>query len=62
VKTAAGVDARGVVDAVARNGLTLGTGYGKLAATSFRVGHMGDHTVETVGRLLDVIGEVLAGR
>jgi aspartate aminotransferase-like enzyme len=49
------------VDAVTRRGFTLGGGYGKLAATSFRVGHMGDHTVETVRRLLDVVGEVLAG-
>lgn len=61
VKTAAGVDARSVVDAVARRGFTLGGGYGKLAATSFRVGHMGDHTVETVSRLLDTVGEVLGG-
>jgi aspartate aminotransferase-like enzyme len=61
VKTAAGVDARRVVDAVAARGFTVGGGYGKLAATSFRVGHMGDHTVETVSRLLDVVGEVLAG-
>jgi len=62
VKTATGVDARHVVDAVGRRGLTLGGGYGPLAATTFRVGHMGDHTVETVGRLLAVIGEVLAAR
>ncbi len=61
VKTATGVDARAIVDAVAKRGFTVGTGYGKLAATSFRIGHMGDHTVETVSRLLDVLGEVLAG-
>lgn len=60
VKTGAGIDARKVVDAVAQRGLTLGPGYGKLAATTFRVGHMGDHTVATVTRLLDVVGEVLA--
>jgi aspartate aminotransferase-like enzyme len=60
VKTAAGVDARRVVDAVAAKGFTLGGGYGTLAQTTFRVGHMGDHTVETVSRLLDVVADVLA--
>ena len=62
VKTAAGLDARKVVAAVGTRGLTLGTGYGKLAATTFRIGHMGDHTVETVSRLLDAISESLASR
>ncbi|MHB8839911.1 MAG: pyridoxal-phosphate-dependent aminotransferase family protein [Gemmatimonadaceae bacterium] len=62
VRTPAGVDARRIVADVATRGLTLGTGYGKLAATTFRIGHMGDHTVDTVSHLLDVIGEVLAAR
>ncbi len=62
VRTPVGVDARRVVDEVARRGLTLGSGYGKLAATTFRIGHMGDHTVETVTRLLDVLGPVLAAQ
>ncbi len=60
VRTPAGVDARALVNAVVQRGYTLGGGYGTLAATSFRVGHMGDHTVETVARLLAVVGEVLA--
>jgi aspartate aminotransferase-like enzyme len=60
VKTAEGVDARAVVDAAAQRGFVVGTGYGKLAATSFRIGHMGDHTVATVTNLLEVLGEVLA--
>jgi predicted phosphoserine aminotransferase len=62
VKTSAGVDARRVVADVATHGLTLGGGYGPLAATSFRIGHMGDHTVETVTRLLDALAVVLAAR
>ena len=60
VKTREGADARTVVEKVGTHGFTLGGGYGKIAATTFRVGHMGDHTVETVSRLLDVVGEVLA--
>ncbi len=37
---------------VADQGITLGTGYGKLKASAFRIGHMGDHTVETIQRCL----------
>ena len=62
VKLAVGVDAKSIVARVAGRGFTLGPGYGPLAATTFRVGHMGDHTVETVTRLLDVVAEVLADR
>jgi aspartate aminotransferase-like enzyme len=60
VKTREGADARKLVDAVSAHGLTLGGGYGPLAATTFRIGHMGDHTVATVSHLLDVVGQVLA--
>ena len=59
VKTSDGVDARHVVDAVGSRGFTLGSGYGKLAASTFRVGHMGDHTVDTVTRLLDAVADAL---
>jgi aspartate aminotransferase-like enzyme len=34
------------VAAVAKRGFTVGAGYGKLKKTTFRIGHMGDHTVE----------------
>jgi aspartate aminotransferase-like enzyme len=33
-------------------GITVGTGYGKLRTKSFRIGHMGDHSVQTVRRCL----------
>ncbi len=62
VKVGAGVDTRALLAEVQTRGYTVGSGYGKLGATTFRVGHMGDHTVETVTRVLDVVGEVLAGR
>ncbi len=39
------VSAKAVVDAVAARGFTIGTGYGRLADTTIRIGHMGDHTV-----------------
>jgi aspartate aminotransferase-like enzyme len=37
-----------VVSAVARRGFVIGTGYGKIRDTTIRIGHMGDHTLETL--------------
>jgi aspartate aminotransferase-like enzyme len=37
-----------VVRAVARRGFTIGGGYGKLKDSTIRIGHMGDHTIETL--------------
>jgi len=38
---------------VRKRGITVGAGYGKLGGTTFRIGHMGDHGLETLGRCLD---------
>jgi len=57
----AGIDARKVVDAVLARGITLGGGYGKLRDRTFRIGHMGDHTPETLGRCLAACGDALGG-
>lgn len=46
------VPAEGFTRAVSERGITVGAGYGKLKSTTFRVGHMGDHTVETLERCL----------
>jgi len=43
---------------VARNWL-VGGGYGKLKDSTIRVGHMGDHTMEELNGLLEVLGQVL---
>ncbi len=45
----------------ARGGYTIATGYGKLKEQTFRIGHMGDHTVEELEELLGVLEEVLVG-
>src|SRR6476469_958336 len=45
--------------AVAKHGIVVGNGYGKLKSTTFRIGHMGDHTVETVQRCLSACSTVL---
>lgn len=40
-------------------GYELGGGQEPLTKTSFRIGHMGDHTVNGLRSMLDVLGEVL---
>ena len=56
-----GLDMEGFLNRVAAQGITLGTGYGKLKANTFRIGHMGDHTVETIRRCLDACEKALGG-
>ena len=48
-----------VVRSAAARGITVGGGYGRLKDATFRVGHMGDHTVETVERCLEACEEAL---
>ena len=43
-----GLKSADVVRAVARRGFTIGGGYGKLKDSTIRIGHMGDHTIETL--------------
>jgi len=45
--------------ALRARGWTIATGYGKLREETFRIGHMGDHTVDELDELLAVLGEVL---
>ena len=40
-------------------GFTIAAGYGKLKDTTFRIGHMGDHTVAELEAVLAALGEVL---
>ncbi len=44
---------------VAKRGIVVGSGYGKLKSSTFRIGHMGDHTIETVDRCLAACSSVL---
>ncbi len=53
-----GWDAGSFLATVSAKGMTLGAGYGKLKDSTFRLGHMGDHTVEAVGKCLAVCEEV----
>lgn len=49
-----------VLEGMQKRGYTLGGGQSELAKTSFRVGHMGDHTVEGLTVMLEALEEVLA--
>ena len=42
------IPGRAFVQKVKAHGIQVATGYGKLGDTTFRIGHMGDHTVETL--------------
>jgi predicted phosphoserine aminotransferase len=48
-----------VVAAVRERGFTIATGYGALKQRCIRIGHMGDHTLDELEAVLDVIREVL---
>ncbi len=49
-----------VVQAMATRGFVIGRGYGAMQDSTIRIGHMGDHTPETLGRCLDALTAVLA--
>jgi aspartate aminotransferase-like enzyme len=48
-----------VAAALEERGWTIAPGYGKLRDATFRIGHMGDHTVEELDGLLAELEEVL---
>ncbi len=47
--------------AMKQRGYTLGGGYGKWKETTFRIGHMGDISLESLNAMLDVLDEVAIG-
>lgn len=48
-----------VVAEMKARGWVIGGGYGKLKESTFRIGHMGDHTVGELDLLLDELADVL---
>jgi aspartate aminotransferase-like enzyme len=48
-----------IVKDVAKAGYVIGGGYGKLKPSTIRIGHMGDHTLEGVERVLGVVAEAV---
>ena len=55
-----GGHAKDVVGALKKEGWTIGAGYGALKDSTIRIGHMGDHTLESLDDLLDLIGQAIA--
>ena len=53
------VEGGAVVRAAAARGYVIGDGYGKLKGRTFRIGHMGDHTLETLEGCLTVCADAL---
>ena len=59
VKLPPGISGVTVAAEVAKRGFVIGAGYGKLRETTFRVGHMGDHTPDRLALCLDACEEAL---
>jgi len=59
IKLPADLPAETFTAEVAKRGIIVGNGYGKMKSATFRIGHMGDHTVETVERCLAACSSVL---
>jgi aspartate aminotransferase-like enzyme len=55
----AGLSGPQIVAAMRERGFTLAAGYGKLKASTIRIGHMGDHTVNELEELLEELGRVI---
>lgn len=51
-----------VVAGVRRRGFQIGAGYGPLRASTIRIGHMGEHTVTGVERVMAALAAELRGR
>ena len=47
-----------VVAEMKKRGFTLGGGYGELKDSTFRIGHMGDVSLEALDAMLDVLEDV----
>jgi aspartate aminotransferase-like enzyme len=59
IRLPADLGAEAFTGAVAKKGIIVGNGYGKMKSTTFRIGHMGDHNLETIGRCLAACSSVL---
>jgi aspartate aminotransferase-like enzyme len=55
-----GITGPDVTRGVKERGWVIGGGYGKLKSDTIRIGHMGEHTLEELEAVLQVVGEVLS--
>mgnify|MGYP001005824210 CR=1 FL=1 len=56
-----GLDVPALLERVRGRGFELAPGYGDLRGATIRIGHMGDHSVGALRRLLDALGAALDG-
>jgi predicted phosphoserine aminotransferase len=59
IRTPPGVTGPGIVAALRERGFTIASGYGQLREQTFRIGHMGDHTLAELDELLSVLTGIL---
>ncbi len=60
VSLPAGMSVKELREKILTRGYTVGGGYGQLAETTIRIGHMGDHTVEGLRRCLHACDNAIA--
>jgi aspartate aminotransferase-like enzyme len=58
IKNTQGKSVKELNQKLAERGLEISNGYGKLAEKTFRIGHMGEWTVEGIKQALDAIDEI----
>ena len=59
IENTRGIDVAGTIEAVSeRYDMVFSDGYGDIGGETFRIGHMGEHTVESVRALTDAIEDV----
>lgn len=59
LKMPEGKSSKDLVAALKRDGWVIGSGYGPLKDSTFRIGHMGDHTVASTEELLGRVAQAL---
>jgi aspartate aminotransferase-like enzyme len=59
IKNTQGIDVAATIEEVSEEyDMAFSNGYGDIAEETFRIGHMGEHTVESVKELTDAIEDV----
>jgi aspartate aminotransferase-like enzyme len=59
VEVPGGMDPKAVVKEMSQRGWVIGGGCGKVRDTTFRIGHMGDHTLAELEGLLEALSGVV---
>jgi len=59
IENTRGIDVAGTIETVSeRHDMVFSNGYGSIGEETFRIGHMGEHTVESIEALTDTIEDV----